>query len=101
MTHLLYLAAIAGSAVGVLVVDRRFRLGVLGTRLAVAIGLTLPGFLVLDALGATRGWFRSDPARSIALLPFGISFEEPFLLAFLVLLSVVLWRSAARLGGEA
>ena len=101
MSHFAYLAAIAGSAAGVLVVDRRFRLGVLGTRLAVAIGLTLPAFLVLDALGATRGWFRSDPALSIALLPFGISFEEPFLLAFLVVLSLVLWRGAARLGGEA
>jgi hypothetical protein len=101
VNHLVYLAAIAGSAAGVLVVDRRFRLGVLGTRLAVAIGLTLPAFLVLDALGATRGWFRSDPALSIALLPFGISFEEPFLLAFLVLLSVVIWRGADRLGGEA
>lgn len=101
MTHFAYLAAILGSAAGVAVLDHRFRLGAVSRRLAWAVALTLPAFLAFDAVGAVRGWFRSDPALSIALLPSGISFEEPFLLTFLILLSVVLCRGAARLLGEA
>jgi lycopene cyclase domain-containing protein len=98
--HLAYLAAILGSAAGVIVLNLRLRLRVLGRRLAWAISLTLPVLLAFDAVGASRGWFHSDPGLSLAILPFGISLEEPFLLAFLVLLSVVLWRGATRLTGE-
>lgn len=96
VTRYLYLAAILVSAAGILVVDRRWSLGTWGPRAARAVALTVPVFLAVDALGAARGWFRSDPRLSIAIFPPGISFEEPFLLAFLVLLSVVLYRGAAR-----
>jgi len=99
MTRYIYLAAILFSAAGVLVLDRRFRLGALGTRLVRAIALTVPAFLVIDAVGAARGWFTSDPRLSVAIVPPGVSFEEPFLLVFLVLLSIVLWRGAGRLFG--
>ena len=99
ITRYIYLAAILFSAAGVLVVDRRFRLGAFGPRLVPAVALTVPVFLVIDAVGAARGWFSSDPRLSVAILPPGISFEEPFLLTFLVLLSIVLWRGAGRLLG--
>jgi hypothetical protein len=99
MTRYIYLAAILFSAAGILVLDRRFRLGVLGTRLARAAAITVPVFLAIDATGAARGWFRSDPDLSVTIFPPGISFEEPFLLTFLVVLSVVLWRGAGRLLG--
>ena len=100
MTHGAYLAVIVLSACGVLVAARRFTPGAIGRRLAVAIAVTVPAFLALDAAGAVRGWFRSDPRLSLAILPAGIPIEEPFLLTFLVLLSVVLWRAAGRLAGE-
>lgn len=100
MTHAAYFATIAFSAIGVLLAARRFTPGAVGRRVAVAMAVTVPVFLALDAAGALRGWFRSDPRLSLAILPGGIPFEEPFLLTFLVLLSVVLWRAAARLAGE-
>ena len=79
--------------------DRRIRLCAFGPRLVRAIALTVPVFLAIDAVGAARGWFSSDPRLSVAMFPPGISFEEPFLLTFLVMLSVVLWRAAGRLLG--
>lgn len=99
MTRYIYVAAILFSAAGVLVLDRRFRLGVIGPRLARAAAITVPVFLAVDAIGAARGWFTSDPRLSVAIVPPGISFEEPFLLTFLVVLSVVLWRGAGRVAG--
>jgi len=99
MTRYIYLASILFSAAGILFLDRRFRLGAFGPRLVRAIALTVPVFLVIDAVGAARGWFRSDPHLSVTIFPPGISFEEPFLLTFLVVLSVVLWRGAGRLLG--
>ncbi|HSP08228.1 MAG TPA: lycopene cyclase domain-containing protein [Candidatus Dormibacteraeota bacterium] len=99
MTRYIYLAAIIFSATGILLLDRRMRLGAFGPRLVRAIALTVPVFLVIDAVGAARGWFSSDPHLSVAILPPGISFEEPFLLTFLAILSVVLWRAAGRLLG--
>lgn len=100
MTHAVYFAVIVLSAAGVLVAARRFTPGAIGRRMSVAIAVAVPTFLALDALGAVRGWFRSDPRLSLAIGPGGIPFEEPFLLTFLVLLSVVLWRAASRLAGE-
>ena len=97
MTRHIYMVAIIFSAAGILLLDRRMRLGVFGPRIVRAVALTVPVFLVIDAVGAARGWFSSDPRLSMAILPPGISFEEPFLLTFLVLLSVVLWRAAGRL----
>lgn len=99
MTRYVYLAAILVSAAGVLVLDRRFRLGVVGPRLACAAAITVPVFLAIDATGAARAWFTSDPRLSVAIFPPGISFEEPFLLSFLVVLSIVLWRGAGRFLG--
>ena len=91
-----YLLTIAFSASGVVLLDRRLRLGSVGTGLLRAVALTVPVFLSLDAIGAARGWFRSSAALNVAIFPPGISLEEPLLLAFLVLLSVVLWRAAGR-----
>lgn len=101
MTRYIYMAAIIFSAAGILLLDRRLRLGAFGPRLMRAVALTVPAFLAIDAVGAARGWFSSDPHLSVGILPPGISFEEPFLLTFLVILSVVLWRGASRLlGGQ-
>jgi lycopene cyclase domain-containing protein len=101
MTRYLYLAAIILSAAGVLFLDRRLRLDASGPRLLRATAVTVPAFLAIDAIGAARGWFRSDPHLSVGIVPPGISIEEPFLLTFLVLVSIALWRAASRwLGGE-
>ena len=97
MTRYLYLATILVSAAGVLFLDRRFRLGAFGPRLLRAVAVAVPAFLAIDGLGAARGWFRSDPRLSVAILPPGISLEEPLLLAFLVLVAIALWRGANRL----
>jgi hypothetical protein len=96
MTRYLYLAAITSSTAGVLFLGRRLRLGASGPRLLRAIAVTVPVFLAIDALGVARGWFRSDPHLNVAILPPGISVEEPFLLTFLVLVSIALWRGASR-----
>lgn len=96
LTRFVYLSAIALSATGVALAARRLRLGVSRHRLLRAIALTVPVFLVLDAAGAARGWFRSNPDLNVAIVPPGISLEEPLLLSFLVLLSIVLWRAAGR-----
>ena len=96
ITRFVYLSAIALSATGVALAARRLRLGVAAHRLLRAAAVTVPVFLVLDAIGAARGWFRSSPDLNVAILPPGISLEEPLLLSFLVLLSVVLWRIAGR-----
>lgn len=95
-TRFVYLSAIALSATGVALAACRLRLDVAAHRLLRAAAVTVPVFLVLDAIGAARGWFRSNPELNVAILPPGISLEEPLLLSFLVLLSVVLWRIAGR-----
>ncbi len=96
LTRFAYLVAIALSASGILALDRRLRLGSLGRRLLRAVAVTVPVCLCFDAVGAARGWFHSSPALNVAVVPPGISVEEPLLLSFLVLLSVVLWRAAGR-----
>ena len=96
LSRFVYLLAIALSAAGVLVLDRRLRLGSVGSRLFRAVAVTVPVCLCFDGIGAARGWFHSSPALNIAFVPPGISVEEPLLLSFLVLLSVVLWRAAGR-----
>jgi lycopene cyclase domain-containing protein len=93
----LYLGALLGSWVGVLALDRRFRIGVRGSRLFRAVAVTVPVFLALDALGAARGWFWSDPALNSLILPPGIPLEEPLLLGFLALLSATGFQLARRL----
>jgi lycopene cyclase domain-containing protein len=94
-----YLAALAVSWAGVLVLDRRLRLGVAGPRLVRAVALTVPPLLVFDAVGAARGWFASSPDLNSVIVAPGIPIEEPVLLAFLTLLSVVLWRLFRRPAG--
>jgi len=100
VTHCAYLVAILVSASGVVLLARRQRLGLSGRRLLAALVLTLPVMLAVDLAGALRGWFHSDARLSLGILPGGVSAEEPFLLAFLVLVAVVLWQGAARLFGE-
>ena len=96
LARFVYLSAIALSASGVALAARRLRLDVCGHRLLRAAAITVPVFLLLDAAGAARGWFRSNPDLNVAIVPPGISLEEPLLLSFLVLLSIVLWRAAGR-----
>lgn len=97
MSHCAYLLAILLSAMGVLLLARRRRLGLAPRRVLFALVVTLPAFLAIDLAGSLRGWFQSDPALSLAILPGGVSAEEPLLLAFLVLVAITLWRGAARL----
>jgi lycopene cyclase domain-containing protein len=92
MIRYAYLAALLAGWVGMLVLDRRLHLGAAGRRLARAVGITVPLFLAFDGIGAARGWFASDPRLNSIIVPPGIPIEEPVLLAFLCLLSVVLWR---------
>lgn len=100
MSHCAYLLAILLAAIGVLLLASRSRLGLRARRLVQAVVATVPLFLALDALGSARGWFRSNPDLSLGIVPPGVSVEEPFLLAFLVLVALALWLGAARLLGE-
>ncbi len=85
-----YLVAILFSLAGMVVIDRTQRLGILGRRLVVAVVVVEVAFLlVFDVLGASRGWFASEPAYVIAILPPGIPPEEPLLLAFLAYFTLV------------
>jgi lycopene cyclase domain-containing protein len=90
--HFAYMAAILLGGAGVLVLDRRLRLGAAGPRLIRAIALTVPPLLVFDGVGAARGWFASSARLNSLIVAPGVPVEEPVLLAFLSLLSVVLWR---------
>ena len=85
-----YLVAILFSLAGMVVIDRTQRLGILGRRLVVAVVVVELAFLlVFDVLGASRGWFASEPGYVIAILPPGIPPEEPLLLAFLAYFTLV------------
>lgn len=96
-----YLLAILVSFAGMVVIDRRWRLGVVGRRLVVAIVVVEVAFLlVFDVLGSARGWFATNPDFVIALGPLGIPLEEPLLLAFLTTFTIVVDRIAGRLTGE-
>lgn len=96
----LYLAVIVVSLVGVGLLARRFLPGVVGTRLALPVVAVLVVFLAFDWVGADRGWFASNPDWVVAIVPPGIPPEEPLLLAFLALFSVVLLEGFARVTGE-
>lgn len=89
-----YLGAIVASLAGVLALDARLGTGVRGRRLTRTIGVTVPVFLAFDAVGAARGWFFSNPERNSVIVPPGIPLEEPLLLGFLTLVSVVVHRGA-------
>jgi len=94
-----YLAAIALSLFGVALLASRYLPGVIGVRLLRPIGAVLVVFLGFDAVGAARGWFASNEDWVVAIVPPGIPPEEPLLLVFLALFSVVLFEGFRR--GEA
>jgi lycopene cyclase domain-containing protein len=96
----LYLAAIVGSFVGVLILDRRLRLGLASRATVAAIVVVEVAFLAFDAIGAARGWFATDPDWVVALWPPGIPLEEPLLLAFITVWAIALYRLAGRWTGE-
>jgi hypothetical protein len=96
-----YLVAILASLAGMVVIDRTQRLGILGRRLVVAVLVVEVAFLlVFDVLGASRGWFATEPAAVIAIVPPGIPPEEPLLLAFLAYFTLVVQGLTRRLLGE-
>lgn len=97
----LYLAAILASALGVLLIDRRWRLAAWcapgRTALAVAIGTLF--FLAWDAVGIAAGVFvkgDSPLLLGVDLAPH-LPLEEPVFLAFLSYLALVAWAGAALL----
>jgi len=101
MLQYAYLVAILVSFAGMVIIDRRLALRVLGRRLIVAVLVVEAAFLlVFDVLGASRGWFASNPDLVSAIVPPGIPPEEPLLLAFLAYFSVVLYRILGRFTGE-
>jgi hypothetical protein len=91
-----YLAFILLSLAGVGVLARRFLPGVISRRLARPVVAVLVAFLAFDWIGASRGWFASSPDWVVASAAPGIPLEEPLLLAFLALLSVVLFEAIRR-----
>jgi hypothetical protein len=92
----LYLATILLSAIGVGLIARDRLPGTLSRRLLAPIAAVLVVFLAFDAVGAERGWFASNPDWVVAIVEPGIPPEEPLLLAFLALFSVVLLRFSRR-----
>ena len=96
-----YLLSIVLSAAGVLLLARRFLPGVVSRRLVRPVVVVLVALLAFDAVGAARGWFASNEAWVVAIVPPGIPPEEPLLLAFLALFSVVLFEGFRRGGARA
>ncbi|MDQ6898610.1 MAG: lycopene cyclase domain-containing protein [Candidatus Dormibacteraeota bacterium] len=90
-----YLVALIGSWAGTLLLATRWRLGS-GRRLIRALLITVPVFLAFDVFGSVRGWFASDRRLNSVIFPPGIPLEEPILLGFLTLLSVVIFRLLSR-----
>jgi len=86
----LYLLVICVSIAGVGVGARLLLPGVVSRRLARPVLAVLAVFLAFDAVGAARGWFASSLDWVVAIVPPGIPPEEPLLLGFLALFSVVL-----------
>jgi xanthine/uracil permease len=92
----LYLLVIVVSFAGVCLLAHRLLPGVVSPRLLRPIAAVLMAFLAFDAIGAARGWFASNLDWVTAYLPPGIPPEEPLLLAFLALFSVVLFEAFRR-----
>ncbi|QKJ19139.1 lycopene cyclase domain-containing protein [Microbacterium hominis] len=96
----LYLAAILLSAVGIALIDRRFRLAAWHApgRTAVSVGVGVAFFLAWDAVGIATGVFVKGD--SPLLLGFDLAphlpVEEPVFLAFLSYLALVAWAGARR-----
>jgi hypothetical protein len=96
----LYLLAILLSFVGAALIDRRLRLGLWSRATLLAIVVVEIAFLAFDVVGAAGGWFASNPAWVVAIVPPGIPPEEPLLLAFITVWAVLLYRVAGRVTGE-
>lgn len=94
----LYLLVICVSLAGVSLLASRLLPGVISRRLLRPVLAVLAVFLAFDVVGASRGWFASNPDWVVAIIPPGIPPEEPLLLAFLALFSVVLFEGFRRLG---
>lgn len=92
----LYLLVIVVSLIGVGLLAARYLPGVLSLRLVPVVAVVLAAFLAFDAVGAARGWFASSDRWVVAIVPPGIPPEEPLLLAFLALFSVVLVEAFRR-----
>jgi hypothetical protein len=92
----LYLLVILVSIAGVGLLACRFLPGVVSPRLARPVLAVLVAFLAFDVVGAARGWFASELAWVVAYVPPGIPPEEPLLLGFLALFSVVLFEAFRR-----
>jgi lycopene cyclase domain-containing protein len=96
-----YLAAILASAAGVAATDARWRLAAWHApgRTAAAVGIGTAFFLAWDAVGIATGVFvkgASPLLLGIDIAP-QLPLEEPFFLAFLSYLALVLWAGAARM----
>jgi lycopene cyclase domain-containing protein len=89
----LYLAAILLSAVGVALLDRRWRLAAWASpgRAAAAVAIGTVFFLAWDAVGIATGVFvKGDSALLLGVdLAPHLPLEEPFFLAFLSYLALV------------
>jgi hypothetical protein len=92
----LYLLVILVSFAGVSLLAHRFLPRVVGLRLLRPIAAVLVSFLAFDLIGAGRGWFASNLDWVVAYVPPGIPPEEPLLLAFLALFSIVLFEAFRR-----
>jgi lycopene cyclase domain-containing protein len=95
-----YLAAILASAVGILLIDRRWRLAAWAApgRTLAAVGIGTAFFLAWDAVGIAAGVFvkgRSPLLLGIDLAPH-LPLEEPVFLAFLSYLALVAWAGVQR-----
>jgi lycopene cyclase domain-containing protein len=99
-----YLVAILLSALGVALLDRRWRLAAWHDpgRTAAAVGIGTAFFLAWDAVGIATGIFvKGDSALLLGLdLAPQLPLEEPFFLAFLSYLALVLHAGAVRVLGR-
>jgi lycopene cyclase domain-containing protein len=96
----LYLLAILASAGGVAALDARFRLAAWRSpgRTAAAVAIGTVFFVVWDAVGIATGVFLKGDSplfTGIDLAP-ELPLEEPFFLAFLCYLGLVVWSAAMR-----
>jgi lycopene cyclase domain-containing protein len=96
----LYLAAILVSAAGVALLDRRWRLAAWAApgRAAAVVAIGTAFFVAWDAVGIATGVFvKGDSPLLIGIdLAPHLPLEEPFFLAFLCYLALVLHAGAVR-----
>ena len=97
----LYLAIILVSTAGVTTLDWRFRLAAWRSpgRTAAAVAIGTAFFLLWDAAGIALGVFVKGPSPALVGVDVApqLPLEEPFFLAFLCYLALVVWAAVARL----